>query len=108
MEKMMIKLNKLNVKSLLSEVHDEMYAKAEKVLKNRIKTVSTKQELYDAIKNGFVAKSCWCGDESHQTELKDKLGAKSVTMPFGEKLFSKTCAFCNKNAEFVVLWAKQY
>ncbi len=107
-EKKIIKRSSLNVKALLKEVHDELYNKALDVLNSKIKTVYNKKELYDAIKSGFVAKSCWCGDESHEDELKEKLGAKSANMPFSEKLFSDKCAFCGKKAKYVVLWSRQY
>ncbi len=107
-EKKPVKLNNLDVLRLLKEVHEELYAKAEEVMMSKIKKVNNKKELYDAINNGFVAKSCWCGDDSHQDGLKKELGAKSVNMPFGEELFNDSCAFCKKKAKYVVLWAKQY
>lgn len=103
-----VKRSKLNVKKLLSEVHEELYNNALKVQKLKVKKVLSKDELYKAIREGFVAKSCWCGDEGHEDELKNALGAKSANMPFGAKLFSKKCAFCGKAAKHVVLWSRQY
>jgi len=107
-EKLVIKVKKLDVKSLLKEVHEELYKKALKVMKSRVKRAKTKKDVYSLIKKGFVAKACWCGDEAHEAKLKEDLGAKSANMPFNEKLFSKKCVFCNKKAWRVVLYSRQY
>ncbi|MFA5406580.1 MAG: proline--tRNA ligase [Candidatus Nanoarchaeia archaeon] len=106
--KSFIKVKDLDVKALLEEFHNELFDNAVKVLKSKVKKVETKTELYKTIKDGFVAKACWCGDPEHEIKLKNDLGAKSANMPFNEQLFSKTCAFCKDKAKYVVLYSKQY
>jgi len=54
-----VKVKDLDVNALLEEFHNELYENALKVLKNKVKRVNTKAELYKAIKDGFVAKACW-------------------------------------------------
>ena len=117
-EKRIVKLSDLDVKSLLCEVSDELYAKAVKVLGERVKKAKSKDEIFSLIGDGFAVKACSCGDERHEIELKDKLGAKSANMPFMlnnsskemvlEKPFTKKCAFCDKEATDVIIYSRQY
>ncbi len=107
-EKRVIKIKDLDVRKVLSEIHEEMYEKALKVLRSKIKKARTKGEIYDWISRGYAVKACWCGNPEHESKLKEDLGAKSANMPFGEKLFSKKCAFCGKEAKYVVIYSRQY
>ncbi len=106
--KRVLKVSDLDIKELLDEIHHELYNKALRVLKSKIKKAVSKKEVYNLISDGFVAKTCTCGDPSHELKLKEDIGAKSANMPFNEKLFSDKCAFCNNKAENVVLFSKQY
>ncbi len=104
--KLFVKLSELNVKELLNSVHDELFNRAKRILDERVRDAKSKKDVYDLINNGFVARANSCGDPAHEAELKE-IGAKSANMPFGLKPSGK-CVFCDKPAESVVLFSKQY
>lgn len=113
-EKSVVKLSDLDVSSLLCEVSDELYVKALNVLSDKVKFAKNRDEVLKFINKGYAVKAYWCGDERHEKELKESLGAKSANMPFADNdSYNKAkkkekCWACDKPADSVVIYARQY
>ncbi|MCL5101769.1 MAG: proline--tRNA ligase [Candidatus Marsarchaeota archaeon] len=93
----------------LSRVQQELYEKALNALNERIKKVSSYDELKSAISSGNVAQSQWCGDTKCELKIKEETGAKATNMPFDAQkdVFGK-CVYCGKESKHVVNFAKSY
>ncbi len=110
-EKTPIKITDLKqtIPKLLDELHDELYKKAEKLLKDGITEAHTKEELIKAIKNKKIALTPLCKNEECTEHIKDKTGAKTLNIPLDKPaLEGTTCIWCNKQADYFVYIGKSY
>lgn len=108
------------VSSEIEHVHNEMYSKAEEVLKDRILIVKNVEEFVKAINSKNVAKVAWCAQVSceesvHvQSLIKDdkgaviQTGAKSLCILENEKLFTNSCFNCGVEATCIALFGRTY
>jgi len=101
---------KKKVPKLLDEIHDELYKKAEKLLKDSITKADTKEELIKAIKDKKIALTPLCRNPECEDWIKDKTGgAKTLNMPLKQpSLEGKKCIWCNKPASYFVYVGKSY
>ena len=69
----------------------------------------TKEEFVKLFteKQGFV-KAMWCGEQSCEDEIKEKLSVTSRCMPFEQEKLSDVCVCCGKPAKKMVYWGKAY
>ncbi|MDD2227367.1 MAG: proline--tRNA ligase [Clostridia bacterium] len=92
----------------LDEIQVAMYEKALKHLQSRIKEVHSFDELKEAVNNGFIAKSMWCGSRESEEKVKELTTATSRVMPFDQTPFDDKCVVTGEKAKFVVYFAKAY
>ena len=98
------------VEKMLQSVHDELYARAEKNLEEKMSIAHDYDEFLDIAQNrpGFI-KAMWCGDSECEDKLKDVTGGvKSRCIPFVEEHISDKCVCCGKPAAHMVVWGRQY
>ena len=111
-EKKIVSLDNLveEVKAALASVHDELLARAEKNLAEKMSVAHTHEEFLEIAENkpGFI-KAMWCGDSACEDQLKDETGGvKSRCIPFVEEHFGDTCVCCGKPAKHMVVFGRQY
>ncbi|MDD3693255.1 MAG: proline--tRNA ligase [Oscillospiraceae bacterium] len=110
-EKIIVSLNEIKEKLplLLKAVHDGLYQKALARRNSMTYTAESMSELIELADNkpGFI-KAMWCGDETCETELKEKAGITSRCIPFEQHEVSKNCVCCGKPAKELVVWGKAY
>ena len=111
-EKKAVSLDALEdeVAAMLTQVHDELYARAEKNLREKLYTATTYEEFLDIAANrpGYI-KAMWCGDSACEEKIKDTTGGvKSRCIPFTEEHLSDVCVCCGKPAKHMVVWGRQY
>ena len=98
------------IEKALAAVHDELLARAEKNLCEKMNVAHDHEEFLDIAANhpGFI-KAMWCGDAECEENLKDETGGvKSRCIPFVEEHISDVCACCGKPAKHMVVWGRQY
>ena len=98
------------IEKALAAVHDELYARAQKNLEEKMSVARTYEEFLDVAENrpGFI-KAMWCGEVECEDKLKEETGGvKSRCIPFVEEKLSDVCVCCGKPAKKMVVWGRQY
>ena len=98
------------IEKALAAVHDELLARAEKNLCEKMNVAHNHEEFLEIAANhpGFI-KAMWCGEAECEDKLKDETGGvKSRCIPFVEEHISDVCACCGKPAKHMVVWGRQY
>ncbi len=104
-----IKDLKKKIPSILEDIHNSLYKKAEKYLKDSIVEAKTMKDLINAIKNKKLVLTQWCDDAECEDWIKDKTGgAKIICIPFDQPKKLDKCVYCGKPAKHVVYIAKSY
>ena len=111
-EKKVVSLDNIEseVEAMLTQVHDELVARAKKNLAEKTHVATTFDEFLAIDKNegGFI-KAMWCGDVACEDKIKDVTGGvKSRCIPFNEEHLSDVCVCCGKPAKHMVVWGRQY
>ncbi|MGI6167092.1 MAG: proline--tRNA ligase [Eubacteriales bacterium] len=111
-EKTVVPLDNIEdeVKAALERVHKELYTRAEKNLKDKTYDARSYAEFLDIAKNkpGYI-RAMWCGDMACEDKIKDETdGVKSRCIPFEEEHIADHCVCCDKPAEHMVVWGRQY
>ena len=110
-EKIVLPLDKLvaSVETLLDEIHDSLYKKAEDRMKARLYQADNWNDFTNLIKEkpGFVYAS-WCGSAACEEKVKDESGATSRCIPFEQPDHAGSCVCCGQEAQSVVIWGKAY
>ncbi len=111
-EKYTVKLDEIRdfTSKLLDTIHDDMYKKAEKHLKESIYDAKTYDEFKDIADNkpGFI-RAMWCGDVSCEEKIKEDTTVTSRCLPWEDKEeISDVCVCCGKKAKHLVYWGKAY
>ena len=111
-EKKIVSLDNIveEVRAALASVHDELLARAEKNLAEKMSVAHSHEEFLEIAENrpGFI-KAMWCGDSACEDQLKDETGGvKSRCIPFVEEHFGDTCVCCGKPAKHMVVFGRQY
>ena len=99
-----------SVQNMLTQVHDELVARAKKNLDEKTSVATSFEEFLDVAENkpGFI-KAMWCGDVECEDKLKDTTGGvKSRCIPFNEEKLSDKCVCCGRPAKHMVVWGRQY
>ena len=97
-----------SLKTLLQDIHDNMYKKAEANLNSRIRVVSNMEELENAVNDGCFGLTMWCGDEACEAAIKEKMQATSRNMPFDQTPVGDKCVCCGKEAKYKIYFARAY
>jgi len=111
-EKKFVSLDNIaeEVEKALAAVHEELLARAEKNLSEKMSVAKNHEEFLDIAQNhpGFI-KAMWCGDAECEDTLKEETGGvKSRCIPFVEENVSDVCVCCGKPAKHMVVWGRQY
>jgi prolyl-tRNA synthetase len=100
---------KSKVEKLLSDIHENMYAKAEKFLKANIHAVSDYAEFKKVLsEKGGMIHAPWCGSRECEESIKEQTGAKITNIPFDEGKLAEKCIYCGKKAKHMANFAKSY
>ena len=110
-EKLFVSLDGIEetVKKLLDDIHDNLYAKAQARLAERIWPAYSLEEAkaLQAEHTGFI-KTMWCGDLECEMKMKEEAGMTSRCIPFAQEHLGDTCAICGKPAHKMVYWGVAY
>ena len=116
-EKNIIDINNLDAKEILDSIQDNLFKKAlEHRNKNtfEVESIGELEKIF-LDKLGFV-KANWCGDLNCELAVKEKTGATARCIAFKNNqsnlennlIKNNKCLCCNKDAKFLVYWAKAY
>ena len=97
------------VQSLLTAVHDNLYAQAEKNLEDNTFDLNSWQEVKEMVetKGGF-ARTKWCGKLECELKMKEEGGMSSRCMPLKQEHLGDTCPICGKPAKKMIYWGIAY
>jgi len=113
-EKEKIKINEIDLKvkinEILEQMNIELYNKAKLFLDSKIVFVKEYENLKKLILDSKIAQAPWCGDEKCEKQIKEDTTAKATNMPFDiqNKVKGEKCIYCDKNAKYIVNFAKSY
>lgn len=98
-----------SVKSLLTQIQDNLYEKAEQLLKNSIVKVNDLKEAKKHIDNKKIVFAPWCGSVDCEENIKHKSGgAKSLNSPLKQPKVSEDCFACKEKANSWFYFGKSY
>ena len=110
-EKLEVALEDLETKveELLETVQKEMLERARAHREEHTYTAVTMNEFEKIFneKSGFV-KAMWCGEQSCEDQIKEKLAVTSRCMPFEQEKLSDVCVCCGNSAKKMVYWGRAY
>ena len=110
-EKTIVPFDKLSetCEALLTQMHDDMYAKAKAHRDANTHVATNWDEFTDILekKQGFI-KAMWCGEEACETAIKDETGATTRCIPFAQEKLGDVCVHCGKPAKHMVYFGKAY
>lgn len=110
-EKVFVPLTELEatVQALLKEVHDNLYAMAEKNLEDNTFDFTTWEEVKEMAqgKGGF-ARTKWCGSLECELAMKEKAGVSSRCMPLKQSGTVGKCPVCGKECTTDIYWGVAY
>ena len=110
-EKVFVPLTELEatVQALLKEVHDNLYAMAEKNLEDNTFDFTTWEEVKEMAqgKGGF-ARTKWCGSLECELAMKEKAGVSSRCMPLKQSGTVGKCPVCGKECITDIYWGVAY
>ena len=96
----------------LEKIYDKLYQRALENLQGKIHEVKNEEELIEKLTtNGGYAKAPWCGAETCDERVKEKISASIVMIPpktEGEMEKGEECAVCGGVAKEIVYFAKKY
>ncbi|MGD0728639.1 MAG: proline--tRNA ligase [Candidatus Micrarchaeaceae archaeon] len=100
---------KARIKTLLNEINENMYAKAEEFLKSNIHSVTNYDDFKKTLteKKGIIS-APWCGNSECEDKIKDETGAKITNIPFDEKKIDSNCIYCTRKMKHMANFAKSY
>ena len=95
--------------TLLKDIHDNLYAMAEKNLEDNTFDFSTWEEVKEMAqgKGGF-ARTKWCGSLECELAMKEKAGVSSRCMPLKQSGTTGKCPVCGKECTTDIYWGVAY
>ncbi len=110
-EKKFIPLAQLEkeIPALLEKMHDDLYKKAEKFLKESIVSVKTLKEAEKALEEKKLVFAAACGDPACEEKFKENTTAKSLNAPLKQdSLKNEKCFACGGKATVKGYFGKSY
>ena len=110
-EKTFVPLTELEsaVQQLLQDVHDNLYAMAEKNLEDNTFDMTSWEEVKEMAQgNGGFARTKWCGSLECELAMKEKAGVSSRCMPLKQSGTEGKCVMCGKPATTDIYWGVAY
>ena len=109
LKKEFVKIKDLDkkVQNTLLDIHDSLYKKAEKFLKDNVVECKNINDTKKIINSGKIAKANWCLGTKCEETIKNKTEGKSLNISLTEKPKGK-CFNCGDDAHGVAFFAKSY
>ena len=110
-EKTFVPLSDLEsaVQQLLRDVHDNLYAMAEKNLEDNTFDFTSWEEVRDMAQGrGGFARTKWCGSLECELAMKEKAGVSSRCMPLKQSGTVGKCPVCGKECTTDIYWGVAY
>ncbi len=95
------------VPQVLDEIQQALYDRAAQFREEKTATVSTYDELCEAVGTGF-AHAWWCGNDDCEARVKDDTKATTRNIPFDQPGGSGKCIVCGADATEQVVFARAY
>ena len=96
------------IKEMLIAIQQNLYDRAENLLKSRTKTVDLWVDFEKAIEGGNFVLAHFCGDANVEKEIKDKTGATIRCISFDTVEEKGKCIYTGKSSNKRVIFAKAY
>ena len=97
------------LKQRLRDVHDNLYAMAEKNLEDNTFDLTTWEEVRDMAQGrGGFARTKWCGSLECELAMKEKAGVSSRCMPLKQSGTVGKCPVCGKECTTDIYWGVAY
>jgi len=103
------------VKLILDDMHENLLAKAEKLILDNTKHIDTKEEFYkffakdeEGAKAPGFSLTHWNGDAELEAKIKEDLGVTIRCLPFAEAGKVGKCAFTGEPSKQRALFARAY
>ncbi len=94
---------------LLEKIQENLYQKAEALLKASIHTVKDYQEFKEALeKKKGMMHAAWCGSRECEMKIKEETGAKITNIPFDQGRLLDKCVYCGKKSKHMANFARSY
>ena len=94
---------------LLQDVHDNLYAMAEKNLEDNTFDLTSWEEVRDMAQGrGGFARTKWCGSLECELAMKEKAGVSSRCMPLKQSGTVGKCPVCGKECTTDIYWGVAY
>ena len=110
-EKAFVALDTLEdqVQAMLTAVHDNLYAQAEKNLEDNTFDLNSWQEVKEMVetKGGF-ARTKWCGKLECELKMKELAGVSSRCMPLAQSGTEGVCPVCGEKCTTDIYWGVAY
>lgn len=110
-EKVFVPLAELEtaIPKLLQDIHDNLYAMAEKNLAEHTYALETWQDVQQMVQNGGgFARTKWCGSLDCELAMKEKAGVSSRCMPLDQSGTTGRCPICGKECTTDIFWGVAY
>ena len=110
-EKTFVPLSDLEsaAQTLLQDVHDNLYAMAEKNLEDNPFDFTSWEEVRDMAQGrGGFARTKWCGSLECELAMKEKAGVSSRCMPLKQSGTVGKCPVCGKECTTDIYWGVAY
>ena len=110
-EKVFVPLAELEtrVQELLTAVHDNLYAQAEKNLEDNTFDLNSWQEVKEMVETrGGFARTKWCGKLACELAMKEKAGVSSRCMPLVQSGTEGVCPVCGEKCTTDIYWGVAY
>ena len=93
------------VQSLLTAVHDNLYAQAEKNLEDNTFDLNSWQEVKEMVETkGSFARTKWCGKLECELKMKELAGVSSRCMPLKQSGTEGVCPVCGEKCTTDIYW----
>ncbi len=99
----------INIKNLLSKIHDDLYNKAWQNFNSSIQLVEEKENLKSTCEDGKISKFYWCGDSDCGKSIEEEsdMDVLGICEDLDDNT-NKVCIHCGKKAKHIASIAKTY
>lgn len=111
LEKIKVSIDSIleTTQSLLEDIQNNLYKRAEERRNSMMYNLNTYEELEEmSKKSGGFAYVNWCGETSCEDKIKEDFGLKSRCIPFDGSEPDGKCICCGKDAVTKIYFGKQY
>ncbi len=110
-EKLFVSMDELETRipELLDEIQTSLYNKALALREAKTFKATTLDEMESLLNTnqGFI-KAMWCGEETCEKEVKERMAATARCIPFEQEKISDHCVCCGKDAKHMLYWGRAY